>query len=77
VDREPKEEIIFDQMNPNSTVKIFTLSGRWVKTLSAPAGKAVWGLTTDSGDKVASGLYFYLITNSQGGRIRGKLGIIR
>jgi len=69
--------ITFDQMSANSTVKIFTVSSRWVKTLSAPGGSVSWDLTNDSGEKVASGLYLYLITDSQGNKTRGKLAIIR
>ena len=58
-------------------VKIFTLSGFWVKTL-APAvnGVAVWDLTNDSGQRVASGLYFYLVTTSND-KFRGTIAIIR
>ena len=70
-------DIIFDQMPLGSTVKIFTVSGRWVKTLDAPAGKVPWDLTNDAGDKVASGIYFYLITDGQGDKMHGKFTIIR
>ena len=69
--------IIFDQMSLNSTVKIFTVSGRWVKTLQAPSGSVSWDLTNDSGDKVASGLYLYLATDSQSNKVHGKFAIIR
>lgn len=69
--------ITFDQMTANSTIKIYTVSGRWVKTLQASNGSAIWDLTTDSGDKAASGLYIYLITDDQGHKTRGKLAAIR
>jgi hypothetical protein len=70
-------DIIFDQLPANSTVKIFTVSGRWVKTLSAPGGSVPWNLTNESGEKAASGLYLYLITDSQGDKAHGKFGVIR
>jgi len=70
-------QIIFDQLPAGSTVKIFTVSSRLVKTLSAPAGIAPWDLTNDSGDKVASGIYLYLITDGQGNKTHGKFTIIR
>jgi len=69
--------ITFDQMPFGSTVKIFTVSGRWVTTLSAPAGSVSWTLTNDSGNRVASGIYLYLITDGQGDKIRGKFTIIK
>jgi len=67
----------FDQMPPNSTVKIFTVSGHWVKTLEAPSGAVAWDLKTDNGDKAASGLYLYLVTDSSGNTFKGKFAIIR
>src|SRR5690348_100196 len=69
--------VTFDQMSANSTVKIFTVSGRLVKTLQAPHGDVQWNLTNDSGDKAASGLYLFLVTDTQGTKVRGKFSIIR
>jgi hypothetical protein len=69
--------LTFDEMSANSTVKIFTVSGRWVKTLAAPAGAVVWDLTNDSGDRTASGVYVYLITDGQGNKSRGSFTIIK
>jgi len=69
--------IVFDQMSANSTIKIFTMSGRLAKTLSAPGGSVSWDLTNETGEKIASGLYLYLITDSQGNKTKGKLAIIR
>src|SRR5262249_16875295 len=75
------QPIRFDQMTPNSTVKIFTVSGRHIKTLEtrdSGLGTAVtWDLKNDSGDNVASGIYIYLITNDQGQKTKGKLGVVR
>ena len=73
----PTAFITFDNMTVNSTVKIFTIAGQWVRTLSAPDGSVSWNLKNDSGNAAASGLYFYLVTDGQGGRSRGQLGIIR
>jgi len=68
--------ITFDELPADSTIKIFTVSAHWVRTLSAPAGSATWDLKNDSGDNVASGYYIYLVTNPQG-KSRGTLAIIR
>ena len=68
------------QFNPvpsGSTIKIFTVSGHWVKTLAAPGGSVPWDLTNDSGDRVASGIYIYLVTDLQGNKARGKVIVIR
>ncbi|MFA5975545.1 MAG: T9SS type A sorting domain-containing protein [Elusimicrobiota bacterium] len=69
--------ITFDQMTLNSIVKIFTVSGHHIRSLEAPSGSVPWDLKNDSGDKVASGIYLYVITNNQGQKTKGKLVIIK
>ena len=71
-------DITFDNLPPGSTVKIFTVSAHWVATRTADTnGQATWNLKTDGGDNVASGIYLYLITDSQGDKAHGKFGVIR
>src|SRR5262249_13015274 len=70
--------IILDQMAAGATLNIFTVAGSHVVTLTADTnGKATWNLLNASGDKVASGIYLYVITDSQGNKARGKLGVIK
>lgn len=69
--------VIFDQLPAMSTVKIFTVSGRWVATLAATAGSANWDLKNSSGESVASGVYLYVATDGQGETARGKFSVIR
>jgi len=76
-DRHSGVPVTFDQLTPGSTVKIFTLSGRWVCSLSAPDGFVNWDLKNQDGNTVASGVYLYVITDDQGAITRGKLAIIR
>ena len=76
-DKNAANPITFDQMPLGATVKIFTVSGHKVKTLTPTINTATWDLTNDSGDKVASGIYVYLITDGQGDKVRGKVGVIR
>jgi subtilisin family serine protease len=76
-DRHSSALITFDQMSPNSTVKIFTLSGHQVRTLSPDLSASTWDLKTDSGDRVASGLYVFSITDDQGQKKIGKLAVIQ
>jgi hypothetical protein len=76
VDRDGARVVTFDRLPQNSGVKIFSLSGQLVKTISAIADTATWDLRSDSGDQVASGIYIYLIT-ADSLRLRGKLAVIR
>jgi hypothetical protein len=59
------------------TMKLFTMSGHKVAELSESGGAATWNLKNDSGEKVASGIYVYLITDGRGAKVRGKVGIVR
>jgi hypothetical protein len=69
--------VTFSGLTADATVKIFTVSGRWVKSVSSTGSQATWDLKNDSGDTVASGLYIYLVTDSQGNKARGKFSVIR
>src|SRR6267154_553320 len=64
--------VTFDPLVVNTTIKIFTVSGRWVKTLPASNTAATWDLTNDSGKDVASGIYLYVMTTDSGQEKTGK-----
>lgn len=69
--------ITFDRLSLNTRVKIFTISGRLVKDLGTANDSVSWNLANDSGDKAASGLYLYVLTDDQGHKARGRLAVIR
>ena len=69
-------QVTIANLPDDATVKIFTLSGFWVTSLTPANGRAVWLLTNDHGDRVASGLYFYLV-NSPVAKARGEIAIIK
>jgi hypothetical protein len=69
--------VTFDNLPDNSTIKIFTVSAHLVRILPSPnSGVAAWDLTNDSGDKVASGIYIYLVKAGDQAK-RGKLAVIK
>jgi len=82
-DKHAGKHVTFDQLPLGGTVKIFTVSGRLVKRITPNIATATWDLTNDSGDKVASGVYVYLITvgstgyGGNGQNVRGKIAVIR
>jgi hypothetical protein len=69
--------ITFEGLTLGTTVKIFTIAGHRLTALHTDGPKIVWGLTNDTGDKVASGIYIYLITDAQGDRVSGKVAVIK
>jgi len=68
----------FEKLADNSQVKIFDLSGNFVKELSVNQilHSASWDGTSSNKKKVSSGIYIYLITSPSGNR-KGKIGLIR
>jgi hypothetical protein len=75
--------ITFANLPLGSTVKVFTVSGRLVKSLAESSGQANWDLMTDSGQKAASGIYLYLMQvgdtgyGGNGQKMRGKIAVIK
>jgi len=77
-DKHANTVIKFDNMPAASTIKLFTVSGHEIKTLTADSnGMAPWDRTNDAGELVASGVYIYLIIDPQGNDTSGKLAIIK
>lgn len=75
-DRHGALSITFADVAAGSFVKIFTVSAHAVRTLFSSGNSVSWDRKNDSGDRVASGLYIYLITNNRGQQIRGRLAVI-
>ena len=69
--------ITFAGLTVGTTIKIFTASGHLAKELHTDGPSIPWDLANDSGDKVASGVYLYVITDGQGDKVRGKVAIIK
>jgi subtilisin family serine protease len=76
-DKHSSVPVVFNALTADSTVKIFTISGYLVRSLSPSSGKATWDLKNDSGELVASGIYIYSVTDGHDNKSQGKLAIIR
>jgi len=84
VRKNPPSFVAIAGVPAGATVKIFTISGFLVKDLTATGVSASgvknavnWDLTNNSGQSVASGLYFYLVKTSDQTLVHGKIAIIR
>lgn len=73
------DKVTFENLTNNVMIKIFKTNGNAVREINAADtnGAVTWDLTNDHGHKIASGIYFYLITNELGHKFKGKLAIIR
>jgi hypothetical protein len=58
-------------------IKIYTLSGKLVKNIPVGSGTtdALWNLTNDAGNRINSGLYVYIMQDSDGNKKTGKIVI--
>jgi len=69
----------------NSKVRIYSLSGKLVRTLEegeeikveGGSGEAVWDGKNEEGQEVARGIYVYLATNNAGEKKIGKIAVIK
>ncbi len=70
--------VMFARLTRDAKVYIFTLQGRWLRTLEGvnSAGGLQWCLDNDAGDLVASGVYLYTVTDGSQTK-RGKLAVLR
>jgi hypothetical protein len=72
-DRHAGQPIRFGKLPPNSNVKIYTITAHLVTELSSDT----WDLTNRHGERVASGVYLFLVTNNEGFKSTGKLVVIK
>jgi hypothetical protein len=74
------DRITFRGLTTNATVKVYTLSGELVRTLTKDdptTADVVWmPVTNSAGQTVASGVYFYYVSGDSG-RASGKIMVIR
>jgi len=73
------DKVTFDNLTNNVNIKIFKINGAVVREIDATDtnGTVTWDLTNDSGEKLASGIYIYLISNELGQKTKSKIAIIR
>jgi hypothetical protein len=77
VDKHQNISIKFEGAPAGSVIKIFTIAAQEVKVLAADAsGSATWDRTNMGGERIASGVYIYLIIDPQGNETSGKIAVI-
>lgn len=71
--------ITFTGLTPQADIKIYDISGELVASIQHNSGNKEyqWDVLNDYGKKLASGVYIFYITNSNGQKKTGKFSIIR
>lgn len=69
--------VVFDNLTAEFRLRIYTVTGELVydKTLTTGDGKFAWDVTNNDGERLAGGMYIYLLTG--GGKKTGKIVVIR
>ncbi len=72
-------KIIFDNLTENAKIKMFNIAGELVTTIEEEDtdGREEWEATNDNNEKLASGIYIYVISNDKGNKKTGKIAIIK
>ncbi len=76
-DRHAARSVTFDSLTIDTEIKIFTVSGHHVKTLPTSSSSITWDLTNESGDRVASGIYVYVLKADGGAKKTGQVVVIK
>ena len=74
-----KQKIKFDNLVPNSTIFIYTISGEFVKTINVSLIRAEWDGKNMRGKIVSEGIYYFVIKNPGGASnaMRGKIFVVK
>ena len=73
-------KITFAELTDTAEIRIFTIAGELVKTIEVTpqdSGKPTWDGRNEAGERVASGIYLYVIISEEGYKAAGKIGIIK
>ncbi|MCK5598778.1 T9SS type A sorting domain-containing protein [bacterium] len=68
--------VIFNDLTENTSISIYSIAGELVFSTETDSLSFSWYLENSSGEKVASGIYFYVVSNSKGDLKKGKIAII-
>ena len=73
-----KQKVKFENIVPNSTILIYTVSGELVKTINVSIIRADWDGTNSRGQTVSEGIYYFIIKNpNSSAAMRGKIFVVR
>ena len=72
-------KITFSRLTTYAKLKVFNIAGELVyqKEEDTPTGELPWDVVNDRGEKLASGVYIYLITDNSGNKAKGKFAVIK
>lgn len=67
----------FDNLLPDSKVRIYTLSGELVRGYISSGGRQIWDGRNTAGEEAATGVYLYVVDQPDGSKAIGKIFLVR
>jgi hypothetical protein len=71
------KQVRFTNLPSDSSVKIYTLSGKLVSSMTENGGQTYWTGRNKDGKQTSPGLYLYMITEKSGNNKTGKIAIFK
>lgn len=74
------DKLTFKRLPAEAVIRIFTIAGKQIAELHKTNGGVdyyEWSPVNDDGQRLASGVYVYLITSPDKSKVKGKFAIIR
>ncbi len=73
------QRIVFSGLTTKAKIVISSLTGEKVREIDNEnsEGSFLWDARNDNGERLASGIYLYLVTGENGGKKTGKIAIIK
>ena len=67
------QTVKFMNLTSGVTLRIYTVSGELARTIKDDSGLIEWDMKNDNGSAVARGIYIYMVTNTAGEKVTGRL----
>jgi flagellar hook assembly protein FlgD len=67
----------FDNCPEGTEIRIYTVTGELVRKYADVSGKQTWDAKNTQGSDVASGVYMYVVVQSDGTKTMGKVFVVR
>ncbi|MCD4733084.1 T9SS type A sorting domain-containing protein, partial [bacterium] len=71
------DAITFNGLAPGATLSVFDTTGTLVFSTTVSSYEYDWSVVNGSGKPIASGVYLFTATTTDGAIVRGKLAVIR
>jgi len=71
--------VTFSRLTHYTKLQVYNVAGELVYNTEGdtPTGELAWDVRNNSGDKLASGVYIYMMADGEGNRAKGRFAVIK